>query len=1090
VAFALGALMFSRIHLQRVALCCVWILCGAVTVFGQPAGLREFIPGSVRGVEDLPAGRVRSRIENLPAGPRARSLAWLRSFHFTELDLESLQIDNAGGIFYADKFTLRVGPVAAAGEPAVAEAAVAVSPFPSALKFHSRAGAPNVLFLNFSGETVTGTVWNTSYGRTNFSAVAFSTDPDYSTFSDAEQLAIKRIWQRVAEDYAPFNIDVTTERPATFNTRTAHALITRSTDANGLGNPESAAGGVAYVNVFGGQSYASYRPAWIYYDNLAYDESYISEAASHEIGHNLGLSHDGRSGGYEYYGGHGSGDTSWGPIMGTGYDRNVSQWSKGEYYLASNSEDDLAIIAAKISYRSDDHANTSSGATPLSIIGGKNIIATTPETDAANTNTANKGVLERNTDVDVFSFATGAGFVDLTINPWIAPSGITRGGNADILVELYSTNGTRIFTNNPSGQTFARIQTNLTEGIYYLYVRNSGAGLPLISSPSGYTPYGSIGQYFITGTVATTTALLPPGATLQVTDIASPGVSTKTFTVTYTDNASVDVTSLDDDDIVVTGANGYSRAAQFVAVNVPSNGTPRVATYAITPPNGSVWMPGDAGIYSVLMQSNQVLDTEGMAVLPGTLGQFTVSVPNAIYFANMDTDPGWTFEAEWEYGVPLYDPGIGPTSGFTGAKIIAFNLSGDYSNRQTMAYATTPAINCSGSGPLTLRFRRWLGIRNADLALVQITTNGVTWADVWTNGGEVADTAWQQVQYALPAWVEGSSNVQLRWGLSSNPSQTDIGWNIDDVEILGTVSTNSQSLIVSLLAASVPEGSNAGFTVRLAMQPSTSITVIVARASGDADLSVEAGATNVFTPLNWSNAAPVLIAAASDRDQTNGGAVFEVRSESLASVTVQALESDNTPDNMLTVSVNNPSWGSATPSQSFPVDSTIAVTATASNYFRFVQWNGAVVDTNNPLTIVLSSNVTLAAVFAEIVTTNHSTPYWWLAAHGITNAFETAESLIGANGLPLWHSEVAGLDPNDPNSLLRVHMEMSAQPGATVLNWSPVAGRIYTILESSEPSTGFAPIVGGANLPASISSVTNSLNASAAKFYRLQVQKP
>ena len=45
--------------------------------------------------------------------------------------------------------------------------------------------------------------------RTTIPAVAFSTDSDFATFSTAEQTAIKRIWQRVAEDYAPFDVDVT-----------------------------------------------------------------------------------------------------------------------------------------------------------------------------------------------------------------------------------------------------------------------------------------------------------------------------------------------------------------------------------------------------------------------------------------------------------------------------------------------------------------------------------------------------------------------------------------------------------------------------------------------------------------------------------------------------------------------------------------------------------------------------------------------------------------------------------------------------------------------------------------------------------------
>ena len=181
-----------------------------------------------------------------------------------------------------------------ASEPVAAQAALPVTPFPDSLIFHSKPGSSNILFINFSGETVSNTAWNTSLGRTSVAAVPFSTDSDDTTFSDAEQTAIKRIWQRISEDYAPFEIDVTTERPATFTARTAHALITRSTDSTGAANPSSTGGGVGYVNVFGGAAYAKYRPSWIYFNNLSANESYIAEAASHEIGHNLGLSHDGQ----------------------------------------------------------------------------------------------------------------------------------------------------------------------------------------------------------------------------------------------------------------------------------------------------------------------------------------------------------------------------------------------------------------------------------------------------------------------------------------------------------------------------------------------------------------------------------------------------------------------------------------------------------------------------------------------------------------------------------------------------------------------------------------------------------------------------
>src|SRR6185295_3972602 len=125
-----------------------------------------------------------------------------------------------------------------------------------------------------------------------------------------------------------------------------------------------------------------------------------------------------------------------------------------------------------------------------------------------------------------------------------------------------------------------------------------------------------------------------------------------------------------------TGTNGYSRAAQLVSVDVATNGTPRTAIYSINPPSGATWSGSDGGTYTVWMQTNQVQDTEGAPVPAGKLGIFNVSVPRTIYFASLDTNPGWTLEAQWQFGRPLYPAGVGPTNGFTGTNIIGYNLSG------------------------------------------------------------------------------------------------------------------------------------------------------------------------------------------------------------------------------------------------------------------------------------------------------------------------------------------------------------------------------------------------------------------------------
>lgn len=587
---------------------------------------RQFPPGLLRQVDDLPAGRFKRRIENLPQAARDRAVAWLSQHHVTEEDFSALEVDRDGGVYYIDHFRLPAGEPQSQEAPATAQAAVPINPLPADVTFHSRPGALNVLYLDFTGETVSNTEWNRSEDVQSWEALPFSTDSDYTTFTDSERLAIKRIWQRVAEDYAPFDIDVTTERPAIMTSRTAHALITRNTDANGVPCPASGGGGVGYLGVFAGLNYSRYRPVWIYHNNLANSEAYTAEATSHEVGHNMGLSHDGQNGGTDYYGGHGSGETSWGPLMGTGYNRNVTQWTMGEYYLANNTQDDLAVIAGKIGLRMDDHANSISKATALQVNSDGTITSTTPETDPQNTSKANKGVIERSLDADAFSFSTGAGQVTLRVNPWIVPGASTRGGNVDLVLEIYSGSGQLLHRNNPSSSTATLIQTNLAAGTYYLIVKPTGVGSPMSLSASGYTVYGSVGQYFISGSVLPITAAnVAPSAQLSASDITTANASTHTFTVQYIDDTAVSVSTIDSNDLRVTGPNGYAATATFVSVDRQNNGSPRVATYGISSP-GSTWTPSNNGTYTIAVLPNAVSDTGGAFVPAGVIGSFEVAI--------------------------------------------------------------------------------------------------------------------------------------------------------------------------------------------------------------------------------------------------------------------------------------------------------------------------------------------------------------------------------------------------------------------------------------------------------------------------------
>jgi Ca2+-binding RTX toxin-like protein len=116
----------------------------------------------------------------------------------------------------------------------------------------------------------------------------------------------------------------------------------------------------------------------------------------------------------------------------------------------------------------------------------------------------------------------------------------------------------------------------------------------------------------------------PPGASLTVADITSGGGTGHTFTVRYTDDTGVYTHTLGNNDIRITGPNGYNQTATFVSRDNQAHGTPRTATYRIPAPGG-IWDTGDNGGYTVIISAT-VIDTTGNVVAPSSLGSFTVAI--------------------------------------------------------------------------------------------------------------------------------------------------------------------------------------------------------------------------------------------------------------------------------------------------------------------------------------------------------------------------------------------------------------------------------------------------------------------------------
>jgi Ca2+-binding RTX toxin-like protein len=375
----------------------------------------------------------------------------------------------------------------------------------SVFKLNSNPNAKHTIYLDFDGHVTENTYWNDST-RSKIISPAYDTDGNAAIFSAKELKEIVGIWQRVAEDFAPFEVNVTTAAPNIEDLRNTglndtrwgiHTLMTQNVNMVDNKTLFSGAGGIAYLGSF---NWDDATPIFAFNKG----ENNAALTASHEIGHSLGLDHDGLldsnptdtiNDAKAYYSGHGSGDTSWGSLMGAPFNKSLTQWSKGDYKNADNTEDDLAIITTEngFGYRRDEVGDTNSTATRL-------------YADASN-KVSTFGIIERNTDKDVFSFATGTGNVTLNIaaasRAYIvdaqgnfSPQYLdAQGTNLDLWAGIYNANGTLVAESNPADLLSASF-TNLflNAGLYYLQIDGVGK-----TGTNSYSDYGSLGQYAIKG---------------------------------------------------------------------------------------------------------------------------------------------------------------------------------------------------------------------------------------------------------------------------------------------------------------------------------------------------------------------------------------------------------------------------------------------------------------------------------------------------------------------------------------------------------------------------------------------------------------
>lgn len=393
--------------------------------------------------------------------------------------------------------------------------------------------AADTLYLDFDGHASGTDRWAIqTNGGAVYTATAFNLDANAGVFSPAERLAIANVFRVVAEDFSPFNINVTTVDPGAFPDRVAFRQVITNSSA-GIVDPTIPAGviGLAWLNSYGGTSGPGDT------DSIAFTFAgpplspngfgggtsgaigpfalELANVSSHEFGHALGLNHYRGSpltmNPADVIPGVIMTDTSNGAARARFVSGNADNGS-----MTGAAQDDLAVIGNAVNsfgLRADDHGDNPANATAILQTGLSTYAGT--------------GVIRSLSDPDFFSFVAGG---DTTIRVDVDDFST----NLDVVLRLFDAAGNQIgMPADPTGSPDASIVRSgvnaLPAGTYFISVRSQGG-------------VGEVGQYRVD--ITTSVSLAPvvttsPGRAMWIKD--GPAVLV---------DPDVTVTDIDDTELV------------------------------------------------------------------------------------------------------------------------------------------------------------------------------------------------------------------------------------------------------------------------------------------------------------------------------------------------------------------------------------------------------------------------------------------------------------------------------------------------------------------------------------------------------------